>query len=174
LLSAGADILAANNGGHLPLHDAVAEGHSVVTKCLLQHIYATTRRLPLHELLEDLTWIGNPQSTSVDVPPLHAALNNDVLGTGDVVEILEYLVGRNPASLSSCEQDGSLPLHVACSRGASFAIVQSLVNLYIASIKSVTPQGDLALFLACEMPETSLDTVFLLMKLYPIWSTDDV
>jgi ankyrin repeat protein len=81
--------------------------------------------------------------------------------------ILEYLVDQNPELLSSRDQDGSLPLHVACRRGASFAIVQSLVNLYKASVKSVTPQGDLPLFLACEMPEPSLDTIFLLIQLYP-------
>jgi ankyrin repeat protein len=90
-----------------------------------------------------------------------------VLGTDDVAEIVEYLVGRNPEWLSSRDQGGSLPLHAACRRGASFTIVQSLVNLNKASAKSLTPQGDLPLFLACEMPEPSLDTIFILMKLYP-------
>jgi ankyrin repeat protein len=89
------------------------------------------------------------------------------MGTDDVVEIFEYLVDQNPALLSSREQDGALPLHVACRRGAAFTIVQSLVNLYKASVKSVTSEGDLPLFLACEMPEPSLDTIFLLVKLYP-------
>ena len=90
-----------------------------------------------------------------------------MLGTDHVVEILEFLVGQNPELLSSRDQDGLLPLHVACRRGASFDIVQSLVNHYKASVKSMTPQGDLPLFLACEMPEASLDTIFLLVKLYP-------
>jgi ankyrin repeat protein len=90
-----------------------------------------------------------------------------VLGTDDVVEIIEYLVGQNPALLSSHDQEGSLPLHVACRRGAAFTIIQSLVDLYKASVKSVTPGGDLPLFLACEMSETSLDTIYLLTKLYP-------
>jgi hypothetical protein len=84
-----------------------------------------------------------------------------VLRTDDVVDILEYLVGRNPELHSARDQD------VACRRGASFAIVQSLVNRYKASVKSVTPQGDLPLFLACEISETSLATIFLLMKLLP-------
>jgi ankyrin repeat protein len=167
LVSGGANILAVSNEGLLPIHFALSEGNSAVSKYLLQHIYATTRRLPLHKLLEDLTWIGDPNSTSIGVPPLHAALDENVLGTDDVVEILEYLVGKTPELLSSRDRDGSLPLHVACRRGASFAIVQSLVNSYKASVKSVTPQGDLPLFLACEMPKTSLDTIFLLMKLYP-------
>jgi ankyrin repeat protein len=165
LLSGDADILAVKNYGELPIHKAVDGRHSAVTKYLLKQLYATTRRLPLHELLEDLTWIGDPYG--VGVPPLHEALRRNVVGMDDVVEIVEYLVGQSPTLLSSRGQDGSLPLHVACRRGAAFTIVQSLVNRYKASVKSVTPQGDLPLFLACEVPKPSLDTIFLLMKLYP-------
>jgi ankyrin repeat protein len=165
LLSGGANLLAANNDGELPIHQAMREGHSAVSKCLLQHFYATTRRLPLHELVEDLPWIGDPDS--MDAPPLRSALDLNVLGTEDVVEIVEYLLGQNPALLSSRDQDGSLPLHVACRRGVSFTIVQSLVNHDKASVKSVTSEGDLPLFLACDVPEPSLDTIFMLMKLYP-------
>jgi ankyrin repeat protein len=165
LLSSGADILAVNHDGRLPIHYAVRGEHSAVSKYLLREFYATTRRLPLRDLLKDLTWIGDPDSS--DAPPLRAALRQDVLGADDVVEILEYLVGQNPALLSSLDQDGTLPLHVACRRGAAFAIVQSLVNRYKASVKSVTSGGDLPLFLACEMSETSLDTIFILMKQYP-------
>jgi ankyrin repeat protein len=167
LLNGGADILAANNTGKLPIHLAVIEGKSDVSKYLLRELYATTRRLPLHELLEDLTWICNPNSDYLDVPLLYAALYHDVLGADDVVEILEYLVARNPAVLSSRGRDGSMPLHVACRRGASFTIVQSLVNLYEASAKSATFEGDSPLFLACDSPEPSLDTIFILMKIYP-------
>jgi ankyrin repeat protein len=108
-----------------------------VAKHLLEQFYATICGLPLHELLEDLTWIGDPMG--IDIPPLRKALHRNLLGTDDIVEILEFLVGQNPELLSSRDRDGSLPLHVACRRGASFPIVQSLVNLYIASVKSVTP-----------------------------------
>jgi ankyrin repeat protein len=156
LVSGGADILAANNEGRLPVHCAVTLGFSEVAKYLLQHIYATIRRLPLHELVEDLTWIGDP--TINDAPPLREALDDNVLGTDDVVEILEYVVDQNPDSLASCDPDGALPLHLACRRGASFPIVQSLVNFNKASVKSVTCQGDLPIFLACEMSEPSLDS----------------
>jgi ankyrin repeat protein len=165
LVSGGANILAADNAGHLPIHEAVFNGNSAIAKYLLQELYTTTRRLPLHELLEDLTWIGDPDSG--DIPPLCSSLNRNVLGTNDVVEILEYLVRQNPELLSSRNQDGSLPLHAACRFGAAFSIVQSLVDLDEAFVKSLTPQGDLPLFLACEMPETSLDTIFIFMKLYP-------
>jgi ankyrin repeat protein len=165
LLSGGANILAVNDYGRLPIHFAVSKGNSEVAKCLLQHYYATTRRLPLHELLEDLTWIGNANSSGA--PPLRFAISQNVLDLDDVVESIENLIERNPALLISRDQDGSLPLHVACRRGASFSIVQFLLNLYKASIKSVTSQGDLPIFLACEMLQTSLDTIFILMQLYP-------
>jgi ankyrin repeat protein/regulator of replication initiation timing len=165
LLAVGANILAVNSHGELPIHFAVAKGHSEVAKYLLQQLYATTRRLPLHELVEDLTWIGNPNSN--DAPPLRYAVSWNVLDTDDVVEIIEYLVDQNPDSLASRDRDGSLLLHLACRRGASFPIVQSLVKHYQPSVKTMTPEGDLPLFLACEMPETSLDTIFLLLKIHP-------
>jgi ankyrin repeat protein len=174
LLAVGADVLAANNQGRLPVHLAVGQRRSEVAKYLLQELYATTRRLPLHELVEDLTWIGGPNSS--DAPPLRAAHDRNVLGTDDVVQILEYLIDQNPAWLCSRDEDGSLPVHLACRRGVSFKIVQSLVNHDKASVKSVTPEGDLPLFLACEMPEPSLDTIFILMKLYPdlVYETQNI
>jgi ankyrin repeat protein len=165
LMSGGANILAANNNGHLPIHGAVRNGKSEVSKCLLQHFYVTICRLPLHKLLEDITWIGEPNSPGA--PPLRSALHWNVLRMDEVVKILEYLVGRNPTLLSSRDQDGSLPLHVACRRGAPFTIVQPLVDLYKASVKSVTSEGDLPLCLACDIPKPSLDAIFLLMRLYP-------
>jgi ankyrin repeat protein len=166
LLGGGASILAANNNGLLPVGLAVIGRKLEVAKYLFQQTYATTRRLPLHELMQDLTRKGFYRYGN-DIPQIRYALNRNVLVADDVVEIIEYLVGRNPTLLRSRDQDGSLPLHVACRGGASFTIIQSLVNVYKASVKSVTPQGDLPLFLACEMPKTSLDTIFLLMKLYP-------
>jgi ankyrin repeat protein len=48
LLAVGAEILAANNQGHLPIHRAVRYGKSAVSKYLIQQLYATTCRLPLH------------------------------------------------------------------------------------------------------------------------------
>jgi ankyrin repeat protein len=72
LLSVSADILAANNEGRLPVHEAVRFRRPEVAKYLLQQLYATTRRLPLHELVEDFTWIGDPYGAGV--PPHRKAL----------------------------------------------------------------------------------------------------
>jgi ankyrin repeat protein len=159
LRAVGADILAVNDYGDMPIHLAVRFGYSEVANYLLLEFYATISRLPLHELLKDLTWIGDPNSS--DVPPLHDALRRNVMSTNDVVEILDFLVRQNSELLRSCDLDGSVALHLACRRGASFTIIQSLVDLYKASVKILTPGGDLPLFLACEIPEPSLDAIFL-------------
>jgi ankyrin repeat protein len=83
LLSSGADILAATNQGNIPIHVAGSFRNSAVATYLLRGLYATTRRLPLHQLLEDLPWMRNPNSS--DVPPLRAALHHNVLGMDNVV-----------------------------------------------------------------------------------------
>jgi hypothetical protein len=57
---------------------------SEVARYLLQQLYANTRLLPLHELLQDLKWIGNPKSSGA--PPLRAALHRNVLRTDYVVD----------------------------------------------------------------------------------------
>jgi hypothetical protein len=90
-LSGCANILAVNMIGQLPIHIAVSRGYSEVAKCLLEAFYMTSHPLPLHELVEDLTWILNPDIFA-DVPPLLATLRQNVLGTDDVVEILDSLV----------------------------------------------------------------------------------
>jgi ankyrin repeat protein len=118
LLSGGANILAPNKIGQLPIHMAVSKGNSAVSKSLLEAFYTTSRPLPLHELVEDLTWIPNPDMF-VALPALLAALRQNVLGTDDVVEILDSLVENNPEWLLTRNQDGSLPLHVACHRGVA-------------------------------------------------------
>jgi ankyrin repeat protein len=49
LLNGGVDILAYDNQGDLPIHVAVGQGNTEASKYLLQHFYATTSRLPLHQ-----------------------------------------------------------------------------------------------------------------------------
>jgi hypothetical protein len=84
-VSGGANILVVNNQGQLLIHDAVFGEKPAVSKYLLREFYATIcGSLPLHELLHDLTkpnrYVG---------PPLRFALQLNVLGMDDVVEIIE-------------------------------------------------------------------------------------
>jgi hypothetical protein len=94
LVSSGATILAVNNYGSLPIYVDVRNRNSEVRKHLLREFYATTRRLPLHELLKDLTWISDANITTGGALPLRIALDENVLGTNDVVEIVEFLVDQ--------------------------------------------------------------------------------
>jgi hypothetical protein len=171
LLSSGAHILAANNHGELPIHSKAvsSRGNSEVAKYLLQHFYATTRRLPLHELLEDLsTWIGDPHVDILTVPPLRSAFDEDVLCADDVVEIIEYLRCSQPRRLATTPRRVSTRcfFHDCSISGQS---LQSLRQECDSSRR-------LRSLLACEMPDTSLDTIlFLLMNeacSTPMWSTE--
>jgi hypothetical protein len=89
---------------------------------------------------------------------LHVALEDGV--SSDVVELL--LQSQDPEATMFRNRWDETPLHVAYRRGASLTFVQSLMNRYEAY--SVTCQGDIPLFLVCEA-DTSLDVIFLLMKL---------
>jgi ankyrin repeat protein len=66
LLSGGMDVLAVNDQEGLPIPYAVDHRKLEVSKYLLQQLYAKNRRLPLHKLLQDLTWIGNPNNVAGD------------------------------------------------------------------------------------------------------------
>jgi hypothetical protein len=60
LMSGGTNILATNNEGDLPIHYTVREGCSAgasisCSSCTQQPVVSG----PLHELVEDLAWIGN-------------------------------------------------------------------------------------------------------------------
>jgi ankyrin repeat protein len=101
--------------------------------------------------------------TSDGAYPLHVALEH-----GASLDVIELPLHRHdPVNILLRNHADETPLHVACRCGALFDIIQSLVDHYPASVKSVTSQGDLPLFLACETAKTSLDATFILMKNYP-------
>jgi hypothetical protein len=77
------------------------------------------RRLPLHALVKD---------ASVDETPLHDPLEQDVLDTDIVSDIITFLVGQNPGSRSARNQGGELTLHVACATSTPVEIVRCLVD----------------------------------------------
>jgi hypothetical protein len=68
---------------------------------------------------------------------------------------------------------GDLPWFLVCEKNGTsldtifLSVVQSVANVYKASVKTLTPERYLSLFPACEKDGTSLDTIFLSMKLYP-------
>jgi ankyrin repeat protein len=142
LVSAGADLHAVNYHGYFPMDHALCFGGSTdALKYLLQKFYASIfeheGRLPIHALLEDL---------STDGTSLRKALEQDVFGTEGVLEIITFLVVQNPESRSARNQDGDLPLHVACATSTPVEIVRFLVEPAPGSL-SVPRTTDVALAL---------------------------
>jgi ankyrin repeat protein len=121
MVSAGADIRAVNNDGLLPMDEALRGEESAVFKYLMKELYESDHegRLPLHALVEDL---------STDGTTLRKALEQDELDTDDVSDIITFLVSQNPGSLSARNQNGELPLHVACAIFTPVEIVRFLVE----------------------------------------------
>jgi ankyrin repeat protein len=151
LVTAGADIRAVNYDGNLPMDEAVHGVESDVVKYLLQQFYATIfyyeDRLPLHALVED---------ASVDGSPLCIALRQDVLLTDHVLEIIAFLVGQNPESLSARNQYGELPLHVACATFTPVEIVRLLIDRAPQSLLvPITTNGPHPLHIALELGASS-------------------
>jgi len=75
-------------------------------------------------------------------------------------------VNQAPGVLEMIDSANFLPIHVACVFGASFEIVQALVNSYPKSIKVTDEHGWLPLFFACAF-EASLDVLNFLIESYP-------
>jgi ankyrin repeat protein len=126
LLEKGADIHPANSKGFLPIDFALTVENAAMVKCLLQHHYSNLcdgeGRLPLHAFLTDATNGGNL------VPPLRAVIRQNVLGTNDLLEIIEFLVNQNRELVSARDRCGYVPLHVACATSAPLEIVRYLVE----------------------------------------------
>jgi ankyrin repeat protein len=131
LVSAGADIRAVNNDGNLPMDAAISEDESDVAKYLLLKFYASISdhegRLPIHAILEDA--YDTDDGTS-----LRKALEQDVFGTHGVLGIITFLFFQNPESRSARNQDGELPLHVACATSTPVMIVGFLVTFAPGSL----------------------------------------
>jgi ankyrin repeat protein len=152
LVSAGADISAVNNSGNRPMDEALRGEESDVFKYLMKGFYAPIfeheGRLPLHALLEDESLRESD------------ALNLNLIDTDDLLEIIAFLVGKNPGSLSARNQGGELPLHVACATHTSVEIIRFLVDQAPQSILMPrTTDGAYPLHAALERG-ASLDSVF--------------
>jgi ankyrin repeat protein len=149
LLEKGADIHAADNRGQLPIDLTLRVENAAAVKCLLQHHYSNLcdeeSRLLLHAFLRDATSDDNP------APPLRVALDEEVLDTNDLLEIIVFLVNQNPQLVSARDRDGSVPLHVACSTSAPLEIARYLVEYAPGALRVArTTDGSYPLHVALE------------------------
>jgi ankyrin repeat protein len=125
LVSAGEHIRVVNNNGKYPIDTALRGVKYGVFKYLLQELYASISdhdgRLPIHALLEDL---------STDETSIREVLEHDydAFDTDAILEIIAFLVDQDPESLIARNQDGQLPLHVACATLTDLDIIEFLVE----------------------------------------------
>jgi ankyrin repeat protein len=124
LISAGADIRAVNNYGEVPMEMALRHEESDIVKYLVKELYTSIfeheGRLPIHAILKDTSFYGPT--------PLRKAREQDVLDTDDILKIITFLIAQTPGSLNAHNQDGDLPIHVACWTSANPKIVRFLIE----------------------------------------------
>jgi ankyrin repeat protein len=81
--------------------------------------------------------------------PLHTACGAfDIQGGLSQLEVVQYLVEQWPESVTTANNNGYLPLHVACYFNASLAVVQYLVQQWPESVKHRNSYGETPLDIA--------------------------
>ena len=69
-----------------------------------------------------------------DMLPLHVVCESFKSGGGSV-DVVKYLLELYPKSVEKGDENGSLPLHLACEGGAPLQVVQYLYELYPKSVE---------------------------------------
>ena len=100
-----------------------------------------------------------PLGLPLDPPPALSLQVQLPLGklTMDHFQTLLQLVPAN--SFHSRDNDGELPLHIACRVGAPREILRLLVQTYAAALQTRNNNGSLPLHAACQADDPSLDAI---------------
>jgi ankyrin repeat protein len=84
------------------------------------------------------------------------------------LEVVQFLVERNPTALETVDRNGWLPLHYACRcNHVSLEVVQFLVERNPAAVGMADCSGYLPLHLACQT-QASLEVVQFLVEKNPV------
>jgi ankyrin repeat protein len=96
--------------------------------------------------------------------PLELAVNNRQIGA----EVVEYIAGRWPGSIREKNyMNRDLPIHVACHRGCSLAVLKTLVKLYPEGVSQEGSAGTLPLHKLFWSDCVSLEAIRFLVEEYP-------
>ena len=120
------------------------------TKCLRAKGFKQS--IPSYEPPHFRTW----QLTHAQALSLQVQLPLGKL-TLDHFQTLFQLFPAN--SFRSGDNDGALPLHIACQLGAPVEILRLLVQKYAAALQTTDNNGDLPLHAACRAAAPSLDGI---------------
>ena len=71
------------------------------------------------------------------------------------LEVVRYLMEQNRTSVMECNEQGKLPIHLACQAGCSLEVIQLLCTSHHLSVSRRCAQGRLPLHYACMVPDNA-------------------
>ena len=151
----------ADNGGSLPIHIACVRRSPEFCRVLIDAAPAS------------LLGVNNKGGM-----PLHCLCDCTEVDEAAAIEILKFLLEKNPETVRHVDEDGDLPIHLACvSKSPEFC--QVLIDAAPDSVRSVNNEGNMPLHYLCRTlntvvegrvngdGETARQTLKLLLEKYP-------
>jgi len=146
LVRRGADIYTKDRFGSTPFDCSVQSNHPAVTEFLLEHyrqqIFENEGRRSLPTVLKQ----GNYRDVSLGL----VVLKLGTVITDELLSILGYFVEQNPDCIRERDNNGDLPIHIACRKHAPFQAIQYLVEQDPATLHISNNDGALPIHLACQ------------------------
>jgi len=151
LLENGADFEFKNERGETPL-DRASRFHKTASVEYLLERYAEKimgqggrlRSISLHQILQDATY--HPRNSPYRLTE-KMQLPVGLLSFDQFCSLLYYLPAE---SIRSRNDDGSLPLHVACRKGTPLGYIRLLARKHSAALQTPDTTGALPLHIACQ------------------------
>jgi len=145
LIRRGADIFAKTMYGGTPFDRSVVNSHSTVTEFLLQHYRETIYESEGHRSLLTILKQGEYSQGGGVVLQIGRLVSID-----DMVGMLRCFVERYPdCFLRERDENGDLPIHIACRKPARFPVIQYLVQQDSGTLHISNQEGALPIHLAC-------------------------
>jgi len=151
LLNEGADLFATSGNGRTAFDWAAANARTHLVYYLLQiyaeRVAAHNGPQATHAILQSAAFLdvtnGHPQPALA--PRVHLPLGKLTL------DQFQTLLQNHPAnSIQSSNNNGALPLHVACQVGAPIEVVRLLLQEYAAALHTPDDTGAWPLHIACQ------------------------
>uniref|UniRef100_A0A7S1Z5L4 Uncharacterized protein n=1 Tax=Ditylum brightwellii TaxID=49249 RepID=A0A7S1Z5L4_9STRA len=146
--------------GRLPLHVACQSGASVGSIGILLEKYPEgprTRdslgRLPLHLVCLGAPLSSLPSSSSSPspaAPPLQCTPSS----WDSCVSVVDALLAMYPEAAGKVDNQGQMPLHVACSAGAPVGAIRLLIDAFPDAVTAETHKGSTPMLHAARLPNS--------------------
>ena len=167
LVARGADLFVTARDGKTAFDIAFDEGHNNAVDYLLRaymvKVAASEGLQAVHSILQSATLsyvAAHPPPDPPLVPPLAPSLRVQLPLGKLTLDHVETLLQLFPADcFGSRDNDGDLPLHIACRVGAPVEILHLFVQAYAAALQTADNHGGWPLHAACQADAPSLDAI---------------